>query len=213
MKREDFKAHERVIWIFQLKGKKMKTIGILKSMIPSLNAVRGAGNFNPVIGGFVGDLTEQVRKAANDDLIVVAPLIGALKDLESAKEFEEQQKALVLSVEFADTLLSQIADGSIPRLDRPISTVADLVEAIRKDVTSIQDVFRPASATLDRIRTNAAELCTIVDAEVAAGERDEEHAMLSARIFDAADRMPDADHATRERDGSTITREITKIAA
>ncbi len=191
----------------------MKTIGILKNMIPSLSAVRGAGNFNPVIGGFVGDLTEQVRKAANDDLIVVAPLIDALNDLESAQEFEEQQTALVLSVVLADMLLSQIADGSIPRLDRPISTVADLIEAVRKDVASIQDVFRPAPAVLDRIRTNAAELCTVIDAEVLAGERSEEHAMLSARIFDAADRMLEADYATRERDGIAITREINQIAA
>lgn len=191
----------------------MKTIGILKNMIPTLSAVRGSGHFNPIIGDCAGDLAEQVRKAANDDLLAVSPLLDALNDLKIAQEFEEQQTALVLSVVLADMILGQIADGSVPRLDRPISTVFDLVEAIRKDVASIQDVFRPAPAILGRIRTNAAELCTIIDAEVLAGERNEEHAMLSARIFDAADRMVDADHATREHDGVTITREITQIAA
>lgn len=191
----------------------MKTIGILKNMIPTLSAVRGSGHFNPVIGDCAGDLAEQVRKAANDDLIAVAPLFDALSDLKSAQQFEEQQAALVLSIEIADLILGQIADGSVMRLNRPIRTVADLIEAIRKDVASIQDVFRPARATLERIRDNAAELCTIVDAEVLAGSRGEEHAMLSARIFDAADRMLDADHATRERDGIVITHEIARIAA
>lgn len=191
----------------------MKTTSVLARLIPSVAAVRGSGAFNVVIASQAPRYAEELRVAANDDLIAVDGVRVALAALAAATEFEPQQQAMADVVDQADTLLGAIVKGDAPKIDRAKPTVLDLARRIDRDVLSVQDVYRPDQAVLRRIRADAAEMSALVDAEIGEGTRDEAHGQIAAFVYDAADRMQELDHATRDEAGTVIARRIGALAA
>ena len=191
----------------------MKTIAILTRLIPTLGGVCGSGVYNVVVGAEAARVHEDVRKAANDDLISASDLLDALSALNAARDFEAQQKAVHQTVDAADALLGAIRDGSVMTVDRVPNTIGDLVARLRIDVASIQDVFRPAATVVDRIRRDAAELSILVEAEVLDGTRHAHEASIAASVYDHADRLRDGGPAERDRREEAIRRGLDRIAA
>lgn len=191
----------------------MKTTELLTTMIPTLNAVRGAGAFNVVVARLTGDLVERIRVAANDDRIVAADLLQALDGLDKAKTFEEQQSAMATAVTVADALLGAIASGTVQVADRVAPAARDLIARIAVDVAGLEDVFRPDPVVLHRIRTDASELSVLVDAEIREGLRPADHAYNAAQLFDNADRLTGASYAELERAGAAIVMNVRALAA
>ena len=191
----------------------MKTIAILTRIIPTLSGVCGSGIFNVVVGNEAVRVREEIRKAANDDLISADLLLASLAALGSARRFEEQQKAVHDTVDAADALLGAIRDGSVMTIDRVPNTVGDLLTRLRADVASIQDVFRPSQTIIGRIRRDAAELSMLVDAGVHEGVRDADQAAAAATIYDHADRLRDDAPAQRGLREDAIRRGLDRIAA
>ena len=191
----------------------MKTTTVLTQIIPTLNAVRGSGAYNVVIAGRAGPLAEDLRKAANDDRLNVNALLLALEGLAQAAEFEAQQQAMEQVLHFADTLLGEIANGTAPQADRISHEPRDLIQRINEDVASIRDVFSPKAEVMNRIRANASELASLVDAEVFEGRRPGEHATYAAIVFDHADRLAEEGHRGREAAGTAIIKNIQLLAA
>lgn len=199
---------------FMVKGKiEMKTTAVLTRIIPTLNAVRGSGAFNVVIAGLAAPITEELRVAANDDLLSATALLGALAKLAAAKEFETQQAAMAEVILFADRLLGEIVAGTAPRADRISLTARDLVKRIAADVDSIRDVYAPSAEVLSRIRRDASEMASLIDAEIIERARPEDHATYAAIVFDQADRLFDSGHSGREKAGEVITKNIQLLAA
>lgn len=191
----------------------MNTTALLTSIIPTINAVRGGGAFNVVIARQASGLAERVRLAANDDRIVVSPLLDALAQLDAATAFETQQAAMNAVVTEADALLGQIMGGNAVVADRIAPAARDLVARITTDVASLQDVFRPDPSILRRMRTDASELSVLVDAEIREGLRPGEHAYLAAQVFDQADRLEEATYAQLETAAAEIARHVRALAA
>lgn len=191
----------------------MKTTAVLTRIIPTLHAVRGSGAYNVVIAGQAAPLAEELRVAANDDRLAVGALLFALGKLGEATEFEPQQQAMAEVLLYADTLLGEISTGTAKRVDRVALTAADLVKRITADVNSIRDVFSPNRETLRRIRSDASEMASLIDAEIIEGKRPAEHANYAAVVFDQADRLEESDHDGREIAGGAISRNIGLLAA
>jgi len=191
----------------------MKTIAVLTRLLPTINAVRGSGAFNVVIASHAPALAEDLRRAANEDHLVVTPLLGALEDLGRAKEFEPQQTSMALVAQLADALLGDIAAGTAERASVIASNVEDITRRITRTAESMRDIFKADPAALRDIRADAAELSSLVDAEVREGTRDADHAVLAAQIYDVADRMPDEAYAARQRGLQTIAGYAKRIAA
>lgn len=191
----------------------MKTSTVLTRLIPTIAAVRGSGAFNVVIANQAPSIAEDLRKAANDDRIVVDPLLTVLGRLASAGEFEPQQQAMAEVARLADSLLGDIAGGTVVHAAVVHSNIRDLLKRIRTNATSLIDVFRANPATLAAIRADAAEATSLVDAEIREGLRDEEHALIAARLYDAAERVADGPHDARQRDLVSIGRYAAEIAA
>lgn len=186
----------------------MKINAVLTRILPTLNAVRGSGVFNVAIGRQAPITAEQLRVAANDDRIVVEDLLASLGRLQAAPAFELQQQAIIEITDRCQALLAEIAAGTAPRAQRVRLTARDLVLRISRAATAIQDVFRPDPAVLRGLRTDAAELNALVDAEIAEGARNEKHAQHAARLYDAADALESDDYA--ERDAAVV--EVAKQA-
>lgn len=191
----------------------MKTTAILTRIIPTISGVRDGGAFNIVIAGLAAPLAEDLRQAANDDRIDVAELLDAIQDLGKATEFEGQQQAMNDIISAADTLLGHIAAGVAPRAESIAYTVGDLIKRIETDVLSIRDVFKPGKDVLRRIRADASELSSLIDAEIISKARPSDHAGHAAMIFDNADRLEEVDHGGREQAGDAIIRKIALLAA
>lgn len=191
----------------------MKTTTILTHIIPTLSAVKESKTFNVVIAGRAAPLAEELRIAANDDLIDATTLIGALQRLSAAAETAAQQTAMAEAHMLADMLLGAIVEGRAARLDRARNTADDLVRRITRDVASIIDVYQPSRQVLSRIRQDAAELTTLVDADIREGARPDEHAVIAEKIFDAADRLVEASYGERDAASRSIASDIASLAA
>lgn len=191
----------------------MKTIAVLTRMLPTINAVRGSGAFNVVIASNAPKMAEDLRKAANDDRIVAAPLLGALQGLASAADFETQQASMQLVGMLADQMLGDISSGNIEQAHVIPSNINDIVQRIKEHASSMRDVFRPDAAKLRQIRIDASELSALVDAEVREGLRDEGHSILAAQIYDMAERMVDNGYDARQRALQNLAGYAERIAA
>lgn len=191
----------------------MKTTTILTRIIPTLSGVKESKTFNAVIAGRAAPLAEELRQAANDDLIDAETLIGALQRLASAAETASQQTAMAEAYLLADMLLGAISEGRAVRIDRVRNTSGDLVRRITRDVASIVDVYQPSRQVLARIRQDAAELTTLVDADIREGVRPAEHAIVAEKIFDAADRLAGASYGDRDAATRSIADDIMSLAA
>lgn len=191
----------------------MKTIAILTRIIPTLNAVRGGGAFNVVIAGQAAPIAEELRVAANDDRLGVGAILAALANLGKAQAFEDQQAAMAEVLFFADNLLGEIAAGTAQRVDRVALTSSDLIKRIAADVAAIRDVFAPSPDVLRRLRADASEMASLVDAEIIEGIRPGEHANYAAIVFDQADRLVEENHDGRERAGAAIAKNVRLLAA
>lgn len=191
----------------------MKTVAVLTRLLPTINAVRGSGAFNVVIATQAPKVAEDLRKAANDDRIVVTPLLGALDSLANAKMFEDQQTSMQLVGHLADQLLGDIAAGNVEHAQVVASSVDDITQRISTAVAAMRDVFQPDHQELRKIRADASELSALVDAEVGEGTRDAAQAVLAAQIYDAADRLVDDSYAERQRSLQAISGYAGRIAA
>lgn len=191
----------------------MKTIPVLTHLIPMLNAVKRSSVYNAVVADQAPVLARKLQEAANDDLFIVTPLLGALQRLAEAADFEPQQVAMAETLHLADGLLGSISDGSVARADRKLRTSAELVESLTRDAAAIVDVYSPHAGVLRRMRSDAAELGVLVDAEIREGTRPSSHAELATLILDGTDRLRSGDFAVREQQTTAINRYVREIAA
>lgn len=191
----------------------MKTPTVLTRIIPTLSAVKDSRVFNVVIAGAAAPMAEDLRTAANDDLIDAASLVGALQRLAVADGIDGQQAAMAEALLLADMLLGSIAEGRAVRIERVAHTAADLVRRITTDVSGIIDVFQPMRSVFVRIRRDASELAVLIDAEIRDGLRPPEHALVAERVFDAADRLLEASYGDRDAASRSLAAEIEVLAA
>jgi len=196
-----------------VKEKKMKTTSVLTRIIPTLDAVRGSSAFNVVIAGAATPMAEDLRTAANDDRIAAGALVDAMKSVAVAKTVADQQAAMAAALVLSNALLVSIADGTAPRLDSVTYEARDLLKRIATDIASMRDVFTPDAAVMDRIRKDASELTTLIDAEIMEGMRPGDHAMIAAKVFDNADRLATSRYGDREAASLIIARDVELLAA
>lgn len=191
----------------------MKTIMLIHAVLTRLSPIRGSSVFNMVVPRMASEWVEELRKSANDDLIVPAGLSTALAALAGKEVFEDQQAGIVAVLEQADALLDMIQNGSVDRIAAPEASVGDLIQKIIADTQGIRDVFRPSADRLKEIRAMAAQVCPLIDAEIMEGNRPEEHKAVSNALFHHADHLDHSVYQVRDAAISGVIAQAMQLAA
>lgn len=186
---------------------------ILRVLLPTLGAVKGAAVFNAAIRTGARGWSPALREAAYADSIVLDELQGTLDRLSGATTFEDQQDAISDALAAANEAIDRVSDGTVTRLEKSLRPLPILLRQIREQAASMVDVFRPDAAKIETIRKATAQVVPIVEAEMRASNRGEDaHAVV--RHLEHSTRLLGSRHyQVREAAAHSVVECIDRLAA
>lgn len=190
----------------------MKTQTFLTRALPLLANVKNIGVFNNVVAGMAGGLIADLRAAAAEDRIVVSDLENALRGIAAATQFEPQQAAIAEAHAQADALLGAIVGGTWTPAEMVLSNTRELVSRILAEASPMRDVFAIQPQKARTIRSAAAELNSIINAEVADGLRPANDSEIAERLFDGADGLEEDSYTVRAAALDAVLANAGKLA-
>lgn len=187
----------------------MKSIAIIKGIIPLLSTVQAGGNFSNPLGALCRTWTTALGEAAIEDRIDLSPMLERFEAMGAAAEFEAQQDEIATALVELSQLLDDIPAGNVAEYVPAPEGFATVRLRLAASLNQIAGVFRPTAQQIDQLRRDAAQL-----AALALGQDDAETLGAAAdRIYNYVDQSADMDFAGRERLLDAARTEIGRIAA
>ena len=192
----------------------MTTLSALKMVIVTANSFRETGAYHPALPTTAANWVERLEEAQAADCYDLTDTITHAAEARDATEFEAQQDALASLVATADQALDFIAEDKMPRIERPLRKINELVGELRQAMVEVRDHYRYDRAALDKSRRLAATLC----AATSHGNADNDTVIstineAAQRAFDSVERADTMDFNQRQHHADEAVRQIDRIAA
>lgn len=183
----------------------MKTAAFIKSIIPQVALVKGAGVFSATIVSKAQTMKDELVQAGREDRIDTTGLLPEFDALITATTTEYQQLALKELFARLDIALDELKMGQFPEYVHVDDT--DTVQALY-DLRFIMERNRDRLEMTSEDRQKAVRLATLLcgrgaDIEGYAGEFD--------IIYDAVTQLPEANYFTRDRMKENVVKTIDSV--
>lgn len=173
----------------------MKSLLVIKAILPILGTLRAGGIFSNPAGVLATSWVEALGSAAIEDGIDLSDTLLQFEEIAAATQFEPQQDAMATAADMLNRLLDDIPAGDVPLFIAPPEGFRSVRLRLAGSISGAMDQFRPDRAEMERMVKDAALLSTLAQGEP---EQDDINVLnVTGQVHDLIERSLTAPYARR----------------
>lgn len=190
----------------------MKSLAILKRMIPALAAIHEVRDFSVSLSSVAEGYVDELKAAAAEDNLDLTRAINGLHNAGTATDFAEQRMALGKVIAIADRMLDQIPAGRYTR-QKKADTVSSLRCRLQANLTRLSIAYRPSRADLEAVRRDSSLFTALVKGSLYDGQLSANDDIAAEQAFHLVDNGVDADFGGHAKMFEKASQLVAQIAA
>lgn len=163
----------------------MKSIEVIKQIIPVLTTIQGAGCFSNSLVATVKSWKKNLVTAACEDKIDLSDAVIALEEMERAPDFENQQDAIATSIAMFHEMLDDIPAGKMPVYVPPSETRQQVARRLSVNIEKTIDTLSVNRNNLDQMLKDASVLTVMVRGAIYDGDISPEEEIAAELTYNA----------------------------
>lgn len=191
----------------------MKSLAVIKSMIPVFAAVQGCAVFSHPAQAHATSSIQELTTAGCEDRIDLSIGIAALEAVAAATDFEQQQDELAALLPVLDQLLEDIPAGKMPEFVPPPESVVMVRFRLQENLAKLSICLRPSQDDMQQLRRDSSLFTSLVKGGLYDGTLDAGDDLAAEQAHNLIDNAIEADFGQHARMLQKAAALITRVAA
>lgn len=191
----------------------MKSLAVIKRMIPALSAILDTNGFSEGLGGIAEGYVDLLTDAAKSDRLDLSRAVNALKAAAGATALLEQKSALSKCIAIADRMLDQIPAGRYNMRTAANDTVSTVQCRLQANLARLSITYKPSRAEMDAVRRDSSMFTTLVKGSIYDGQMSANDDIAAEQAYHLIDNAVEADFGGHTRMFEKAAKLVGQIAA